>query len=69
RICTILDRISTEVDTECSICLETHRSMRRLGVCGHMFCADCLVKQMKSTMVRRYSCALCRKVMVNPRRP
>ncbi|KAH9866019.1 hypothetical protein J1614_008583 [Plenodomus biglobosus] len=69
RLVAILDRVSTEVDTECSICLEPQRSMRRLGVCGHMFCADCLVKQMKSRMIRRYDCALCRRRILTFRRP
>ncbi|KAI8943057.1 hypothetical protein NX059_001093 [Plenodomus lindquistii] len=59
----ILDSVSTEVNTDCSICLEPQRSMRRLGTCGHMFCADCLMSQLKSGMARKYDCALCRRCM------
>ncbi|KAH9867188.1 hypothetical protein IAQ61_007780 [Plenodomus lingam] len=69
RLIAILDSVSTEVDTQCSICLEPQRSMRRLEVCGHMFCADCLMAQMKSKMVRRYDCALCRRSLLAFRRP
>lgn len=57
----ILDNFSTVVDTECSICLETHQSMRRLMACDHMFYENCLQKQVNSRHARARHCALCRK--------
>ena len=56
-----LDDFSTVVDTECCICLDTHRSLRRLIACDHMFCEPCLQKQVNSRHARAYYCALCRK--------
>jgi hypothetical protein len=58
-----LDIFSTVVDTECCICLEPQRSMRRLVTCNHMFCEECLAKQVNGTLMRRHDCALCRKDM------
>lgn len=64
----LLNRFSTMVDTQCSICLESHDSMRRLDACGHMFCGDCLLKQVRSSLAKRYCCALCRKHMLSAKR-
>ena len=56
-----LDILSTVVDTECCICLEPQRSMRRLIACNHMFCEDCLSKQVNGPYARAHDCPLCRK--------
>ena len=56
-----LDIFSTVVDTECCICLEPQRSMRRLIACNHMFCEDCLSKQVNGPYARAHNRPLCRK--------
>lgn len=56
-----LDVFSTEVHTVCCICLDVHRSMRRLKSCGHKFCENCLLKQIRSSGAWRDNCALCRR--------
>jgi hypothetical protein len=58
-----LDVFSTVVDTECCICLEPQRSMRRVIACNHMFCEECLARQVNGMLMRRHDCALCRKDM------
>lgn len=55
-----VNRFTTEIYTECCICLEVYRTMRRLKSCGHIFCETCLVKQIRSLGPWRDSCALCR---------
>jgi hypothetical protein len=62
-----LDVFSTVVDTECCICLEPQRSMRKLIACNHMFCEECLAKQVNGAYMRRHNCALCRKDMYDLR--
>jgi hypothetical protein len=62
-----LDVFSTAVDTECCICLEPQRSMRKLIACNHMFCEICLAKQVNGNYMRRHDCALCRKDMFDLR--
>jgi len=56
-----LDIFSTVVDTECCICFESQRSMRRIIVCNHMFCEECLSKQVNGRYARAHDCPLCRK--------
>ena len=56
-----LNVFSTVVDTECCICLEPQRSMRRLITCSHMFCEECLSKQVNGPYARAHDCPLCRK--------
>jgi hypothetical protein len=58
-----LDLFSTGVDTECCICFEPQRSMRRLVTCHHVFCEDCLWRQINSQCARARDCALCRRDM------
>ena len=56
-----LDIFSAVVDTECCTCFEPQRSMRRLIACNHMFCEDCLSKQINGPYARAHDCPLCRK--------
>ena len=56
-----LDIFSTVMDTECCICLEPQQSMRQLIACNHMFCEDCLSKQVNGPYARAHDCPLCRK--------
>lgn len=62
-----LNIFSIIVDTECCICLEPQRSMRRLIACNHMFCKECLSKQVNGPYARAHDCPLCRKDMFDLR--
>ena len=37
--------------TECGVCFATHSSSNRLEYCGHVYCRECMVEQLKSTVV------------------
>lgn len=52
----------TEVtpDSTCLVCFESQISMRKINVCGHQYCEDCLDAQLQSQHAARYKCAGCR---------
>lgn len=55
-----LTLFTTMYENECSICLDSFSALRELRVCGHKFCADCLTKQVSSSLTNAHKCALCR---------
>ncbi|KAF1993592.1 hypothetical protein P154DRAFT_391855, partial [Amniculicola lignicola CBS 123094] len=59
-----LSSFSTEVDTTCAICLGSFVRPRRLNRCGHVFCEECLKRQLRSAIKNWDLCAVCREAMV-----
>jgi len=47
-------------DSECGICFDSHDTMRRIVVCSHVFCDECLAAQLRTHHPSRYRCATCR---------
>jgi hypothetical protein len=51
---------------ECSICLEEHKNMSKLTVCGHNFCQECIMKHLSSNIFESncVGCPYCRAEIV-----
>jgi hypothetical protein len=60
----ITDQVSSLVlnrsDSTCTVCFETHISMRTIDVCGHDYGEECLRQQLDTYHASRYKCAYCR---------
>jgi hypothetical protein len=48
------------LNLHCGLCDDTDARLRRLKICGHEFCEDCLKSQLEANHECRYKCALCR---------
>jgi hypothetical protein len=59
-----VDDVSVEVsnttDTACAVCGDSFYTLRKLSVCGHHYCVECLDQQLHTQHTSRYKCALCR---------
>jgi hypothetical protein len=48
-------------DESCVLCGGEHIEMRRIILCSHELCTDCLTKQLNTRHECRYKCAFCRR--------
>jgi hypothetical protein len=58
-----LDDVSIAVPTTeqaCGICCDSGSSLRKIKVCVHMFCKECLSAQLEAQHECRYKCSACR---------
>lgn len=53
-------QVPTTAESACLICFESPTSMRKIKVCGHVYCDYCLYSQLRSNHAARYRCAGCR---------
>lgn len=60
-----LNSFSTVVERECPICLVPKVRWRRLRVCGHEVCEECLAEQVRSSLRNRFLCPFDRRPLLD----
>jgi hypothetical protein len=54
-------KISTSIQIECPICMDTKETPNILTTtCGHKFCKDCITATVKKSTTTRCNCPMCR---------
>jgi hypothetical protein len=61
RFSAALDSVDSLLNGDCPICRTPKIQWRRLGVCGHELCDDCLREQMRSSLQNKFLCPFDRR--------